>query len=822
MMKKSILFILLYLITSAAWSQISGIVTDTEGSPLPYATIYVENTSIGTSTNSEGNFDLNISDKSKTLVFQYVGYTTVKYPLQNVTNFPKSIEIKMKVQSQGLDQITIAADAEDPAYQIIRNAIANRKKNQKELEDFSADAYIKGLVRINDAPSKFMGVNLGDMEGILDSTRNGIVYLSESKSKVYSKAPGKFKEELYASKVSGDMDAISFNQFADVNFSFYNEFIRFNRNLVSPLADQSFRYYKFKLLQSFVDENGKQINKIEVIPKRANDPIFSGIIYIMDENWRIHSTDLFTTGLAAKNTLFESLSFKQIYIPTIEGKWVLFSQVLEFQLKILSFRFNGYNTCFLTDYNFDNIEDSFFTREIFKADSDASKRDSVYWEKVRPVSISLEEQKDYNRKDSLELLRNSRPYRDSVDRASNKFKVLDLLFGYTYSNSFKKQYISFISPLNSFLFNAVQGFNLNLEGRIRKWNKDETSYFMVEPKLNYGFKEKRFRPKISISKRFNSIYYPWLSLSLGRELRQINTQNPMSIALNSIESLWYKNHYLKLYESDFASIQFTREWDAGLRSNVKFEHQKRRALVTNSEYSFRRKDQEYQSNNPWFEQTGSDLLFQDNTLTTLNIGFRFRPKQTYMTYGNERYRQRSDWPDFVFNYIKAFKFNSEAPSFDKVTLGIIDRRTYLNLWGYMSYNLEVGHFLTKENVGKQDFFHFNGNQSTLMIDPNLLNRFMLLRDYSLSTDGSYFKSSVEFHLEGKLFDKIPFLKNTDMSSVLGYRQLQTTEGQFHEISFGIENIKLFGIPLLKLDYAWSFGEGTYRKHGLFISSTSSF
>ncbi len=821
-MKRVLLLHLLLLLFIGAMGQVKGFVKDTNGEALPYATIYVENSSIGTSTNTEGYFELKVPADAKVLVFQYVGYITKKHQLNVAINENELLEIFLVVQSQGIEQVTISANAEDPAYAIIRNAIAQREKNKKEISNYKADVYIKGLVRINDAPSKFMGMNIGDMEGILDSTRNGIVYLSESKSTIYAKEPDKFKEVMYASKVSGDMDAISFNQFSDVNFSFYDEFIRFNRNLVSPLADQAFRYYRFKLIQSFVDERGQQINKIEVIPKSKNDPIFSGFIYIMDDGWRIHSTDLSTTGLAAKNALFESLSFKQIYIPAENNKWVLFSQIMEFELKILSFKFNGYNTSFLSDYSFEALDDGLFTREVFKADAKASERDSSFWNTSRPISITNEEQRDYNRKDSLEVLWNSETYRDSVDRASNKFKIFDLLFGYTYSNSFDKLYISYKSPLNSLLFNAIQGYNANLDFRIRKWNKDQTSYFMVEPSFNYGFTEKKFRPKVSFTKLYDALNYPRLSFSLGRELRQVNNANPMSVFTNSIESLFFKNHYLKLYEADFVNLKFTREWEYGIRTGIKLEHQRRHGLPVNTSFSYRRKEAFYQSNNPWNPEPGSDIFFLNDDISTISIDLRFKPKQSYMTYGKERYRQRSNWPDFVLKYLGGSSFTSSGSSFNKIQLGIIDRRTDLNLWGYLSYNFEAGYFISKKNLNPLDQFHFIGNQSSLIIDPNFLNRFLLLPDYALSTDDAYFKSSIAFHLEGKLFDKIPLLKNTGMSSVFAYRQVQTQDGQHHEVSFGIENIKLFGIPMLRVDYAWTPKNKYFRKHGLFVSSTSSF
>ncbi|PJJ52960.1 SusC/RagA family TonB-linked outer membrane protein [Hymenobacter chitinivorans] len=53
--------------------QVSGRVTQSSGEPLPGVTVLVKGTTIGTSTNSDGTFVLNVPENS-TLVFSYVGY----------------------------------------------------------------------------------------------------------------------------------------------------------------------------------------------------------------------------------------------------------------------------------------------------------------------------------------------------------------------------------------------------------------------------------------------------------------------------------------------------------------------------------------------------------------------------------------------------------------------------------------------------------------------------------------------------------------------------------------------------------------------------
>ena len=75
-MKQSFLFVFPFfmLIHSALAGRISGTVTDDKGNVLPYACVFVKGTSLGTTTNNNGKYFLNLPDGRYTIVCQYVGY----------------------------------------------------------------------------------------------------------------------------------------------------------------------------------------------------------------------------------------------------------------------------------------------------------------------------------------------------------------------------------------------------------------------------------------------------------------------------------------------------------------------------------------------------------------------------------------------------------------------------------------------------------------------------------------------------------------------------------------------------------------------------
>ena len=81
---KKIYIALLLLINTVAFSQskgtISGTILDKEfdNSPLPYADVYIKGTSIGTTTEFEGKYNLQVEPGTYTVVFSFIGYKTIE------------------------------------------------------------------------------------------------------------------------------------------------------------------------------------------------------------------------------------------------------------------------------------------------------------------------------------------------------------------------------------------------------------------------------------------------------------------------------------------------------------------------------------------------------------------------------------------------------------------------------------------------------------------------------------------------------------------------------------------------------------------------
>ena len=327
---------LLLLLPLQLLSQLSGKVLDENGEALPFASVYVRNSTNGTAANAEGEYRLTLERGTYEIVFQYIGY---KQKIQPVTIADKPVRLNAQMEPTNLEISEVVITTEDPAYRIMREVIAKRRYYKNKVKEYSVDVYVKGFYKLLDAPKKILGQDVGDMGGILDTNRQGVIYLSESVSKVYAQAkPERKKEVMISSKLSGSDNGFSFNRATYTDFSLYSEKLEIGREILSPLADNAFNYYNFKLLGKYRDENGYDIYKIGEAPKRPADPTFSGSLYVVDEWWNLAGADLALTGAAIKQPVLDTLRIRQQFVPREKpDTWCLLTQTTRFEFGLMGF-----------------------------------------------------------------------------------------------------------------------------------------------------------------------------------------------------------------------------------------------------------------------------------------------------------------------------------------------------------------------------------------------------------------------------------------------------------------------------------------------------
>ncbi|WP_303318333.1 SusC/RagA family TonB-linked outer membrane protein [Flavivirga abyssicola] len=84
-------------------STIKGVVTDASGVPLPGVNIIVKGTTVGSQTNFDGNYSLDVPLNSKTLVFSYLGFATQEILIENKT----TVNVVMLEDATALSEIVV-------------------------------------------------------------------------------------------------------------------------------------------------------------------------------------------------------------------------------------------------------------------------------------------------------------------------------------------------------------------------------------------------------------------------------------------------------------------------------------------------------------------------------------------------------------------------------------------------------------------------------------------------------------------------------------------------------------------------------------------
>ncbi|MGB0524411.1 MAG: DUF5686 and carboxypeptidase regulatory-like domain-containing protein [Flammeovirgaceae bacterium] len=794
-LKPLITFILLAIWSLPALAtKISGKVVDDKQAPMPFLTVFVKGSTIGTTTNSEGEYFLDLEPGDYQLVFRFVGYKTVVKTIQ-VGNAPITLNVVMQQEALQLEGVEISAEAENPAYEMIRQAQQKRKYYLNELKEYSCKVYIKGLQRITKAPKTILGVDITIPGAEDDSTNSGIVYLSESVSDFSYQVPNKKKERMISSKTSGRNNAFSWNSALDFDLNFYRANIEMGplseRNFISPIAPTAMLYYDYEFKGDFKDGN-VLVNKIKVIPKRKGLPAFSGYMYLQDSSWRIHSTELKVSKSLGNVNYVDSLLVKQVYLPVTQDQklWVMGTQTFEyfFDFPLFKVKGDGYYIGIFSDYNVNpKFEENYFGAEISRIEDGANKKDSSYWDAARPIKLTEIEKEDYYKKDSIAIAHESKSYLDSMDRIRNKFKPINAITGYTYRNSYKKVNFSFPSLLENFQFNTIEGYNINLGIKASKFNQEKNKYISFNQQFRYGFSSNKLYYKSIFYRRFNGINRRRIQVEAGKYVEQLNANRPITPFINTLYTLLRERNYMKLFEKTYARFAYGQELFNGLFIVSSLEYAHRTPLAnTVTNQGIDRDGIAFTSNNP-LTPNDNTLIFEEHQAFMFDIRARIRFKQQYYLRPNLKYASKSDYPTIYLYYQKAIKgIAGSDTDFDFFKVSVEDD-VKLGLFGRSEFNVAYGGFLSDKTVPFVDYKHFMTTQT--LFSNNLLPAFFNLSYYAQSTLDNFFEGHYEHHFNGFFFQKLPLFRKLKWQVVAGSHLLYTDSFKdYLELTIGVENI----------------------------------
>ena len=865
--RRSLFLLLLFpllLSFSAAAQGLRGTIKTSTGEALPYASIYVSNLKNGASSNIQGEYEIALPPGKHQVLVQYIGYEPVQLSVEIKDSWLQK-DFSLTENAFVLREVQVKSKAEDPAYTIMRKAIAKRKYHLLQYDSYQMRVYMKGTGEIKDVPfflereMKKEGVGLNE------------AYTSESVSEVYFEQPNKLEERVISFHSSGGTNGSPAPSLF-IYQSFYNTYIA--NDFLSPLAESAFSYYRFRYMGS-TREGGLEINKIKVSPRSRGEQVFEGYIYIIENQWAIHSLDLQTSYMGFK------VAIKRNYAEVAPRTWMPVTHQYRFWGKTLGFEVDYQYLASCSNYvvklnedllaqteiideKVEVIPDSIkqaipkekdelmevlanedkMTRKQFRkvmrhyekealkepeapevlsnrsytVDSLAGKRDAAYWSEIRPVPLTEKEVKGYQRDDSLARIEQARL--TGVDSTGaikkGRFKPADILLGGQYNFS-PRTSLHVYPSLAQVYYNTVEGINVNLSGRLHHQYDSLRQSWTFKPLVRYGFSSRELYAKGQLRyqyKRGEEMHR--LLFGGGKFVEQFNSEEPIHPHINTLSTLLFRKNYMKIYRKEFANVAYTYQPSAFVSFDTEVEWAQRTQLENQSEYSFFYSDQRiFGSNSPQNREL-NDTGFPQNQALLLEASLRYRPLARYRIYNGKKIPLLEQSPEFSLQYRKGIAgVQGSDVDFDQLQLGF-SHSIRFGVRAKLSLAVNGGTFLNNKSLYFMDYQHFDGNR-TFLSSQDLLRSFRLLDYYQYSTNDSYLNAHTQVQFRKFMLTQLPEFRFSGMRESLFLNYLKTSHSpHYYEIGYSLDRI----LHLFRLEVAASFTNQHYQDLGLRIGISS--
>lgn len=389
----------------ALWGQsdypLKGSVTEQgTGRALAFVSVGVQGNPLGTTTDIEGRFRLDVAKLPVTLVFTYVGYE----PTTRVINpgaETQVITVSLTKKNYQIKEVVVKAGP-NPAIPIIKKVVENRDKNNPEkLESYSYTSYNKLILTANnDSLTKMKGDT--SKEKVMKFFERTHLFLLETVTKKKFIAPNLSNEDITGIRASGFKDP-SFMALATQlqSFTFYNELIELgDKAYVNPVSKNSENKYLFVLEDTLYEKNDS-IFVISFAPRTGkNFDAMTGVLYINTNGYAIQN-------VIAKPAEEDNFGIKiQQKYELIDGKkW--FPVQLNTDLMFKNAQFNqanlvGIGRTYLTEIKIDpELKRKDFIQIDMVLDPRATEKDDKFWDMHRPDTLDKRERNTYVVIDSL-------------------------------------------------------------------------------------------------------------------------------------------------------------------------------------------------------------------------------------------------------------------------------------------------------------------------------------------------------------------------------------------------------------------------------------
>ena len=724
-------------------TRVNGRVADAQTfEPVAFADIIFKGTLIGVKTDFDGSYFLSGNTNSDSIVISFIGYETQTIGIKH--DIIQTIDIQLHPALYAIQEVRITP-GENPAHLILRKFWKNKERNSIEsLSAYQYENYSRSIVflrKFNNKPDSMRVVKFLSKEFDKYSIKTGDEnlpalpsYITESLSDNYFLRSPKRKYTYIKATNSNGMAFENTDMVAQLvskqeNFYFPDNTIPIiNQSFISPLSRFGLLYYKYYLTDSLFLDNKYFCYEISFKPKREEDPVFHGTIWINDTTYALKRITVTVTGKAELNFI-KRLKIQQDYEPFGSGAW--FPVKTRFMADAANIFVVSYSqkSNIVVNQPFDQ---GFYGSEL-KIGFSSRDHDRTFWELSRKNSL--------DRVDSLALQRVDSLKKNNKIRISAKL-VEASVKGYYNAGKFE------VGPyLLIYNHNSVEGSRFRLGGRT---NVAFSTRWIIDGYLAYGTRDNRLKGSLQTEYFLNKERWSKIGIQFRDDIENVG----------SLDEFYSPGTFLTFATSFGGSnkmnkTQVFRTWiESDLIKGMtgKLVFTRKTFEPVSPDYYF-----------AWYSDPARTVKSLNYITSEIALILRYQPKATYVLDGVRRFPINfNKYPVFSFEYYMGlpgfmngdFKYHKIVAdiyhNFNFGGLGnIIYDLSFTKVFGQLPYPLLVT---------------LAGNQSVFITSHtyNLMNYGEFVLDEAL-------EMSMTYHMNGLIMNKLPLLKKLRLRTVVGAR-----------------------------------------------------
>jgi hypothetical protein len=751
------LSVLFVLFACPLHAQFYGKVIDAgTGEPVPFAIAKYVGTSIGQQSDIDGNFQVSIYSDHNKLEISSLGYKPVIVTV-NVKQTEIHSTIKLYSNEILLNEVVVSSTKKrysrknNPAVELMKKVIANKYRSDiKEKDYYHFDKYEKHTFSYNDVEKSSLAEVCPETGKLIipimvDETTSMENYRKSPKA-TKTTITGKRSDGFNSMLTSGDMVTEWVKDiFTEVDI--YKDNVRLLQHpFISPIStSEAIGFYHY-YIQDTIEVNGERCIDVVFLPNNKQDFGFSGHLFITDDAENQVKRSVLNIPENGGVNFVDNLLIIQDFMTLPTGERVLENDnmIVEMSglygmLNMACQRYTHYS-----NYSFDPITDkkAFRYSQVKDIQSDAEFRDSTYWAAVRPIQLTNTES---NLGRSVEKI--------NEDLGSFWKYLLTAVVENSIELTPNPNKLDFI-PLNAIVsHNDIDG--LRFQGSLQTTGNLNPHLF-ARGYYAYGLKDKKSKYKAELEYSFNRKKYmvhefPHRSLTVSYMYDDMSPVDKFSgTGKNNVFSSFSTSKVDQMmYVNDFTTT-FRYETKNFLTWTVSLDHAK------------------FTPAGKLIYQRNSDGAVLPNMKTTdVKISLRYAPREKFILTKQQRLRINRDALETTLEHTIGFDGFLGGQYRYNTTEATIFKKFWLpGACGYVEAYLRGG--IQWNKVPFPMLFIPSSNMSYFIQFDRW--SFNLLRNMEFLND-RYVTLTLNWNLDGKLFNRIPLLKKLKWRESLGFKML---------------------------------------------------